>query len=48
MTNDTAGTNDIPRATGLIIVEVRNSNPNGDPERDTRNVTELQENAEGI
>lgn len=25
---------DIPRATGLIIVEVRNSNPNGDPERD--------------
>lgn len=24
----------IPRATGLIIVEVRNSNPNGDPERD--------------
>lgn len=34
MTNDTAGTNDILRATGLIIVEVRNSNPNGDPERD--------------
>jgi len=34
MTNNTAGTNDIPRATGLIIVEVRNSNPNGDPERD--------------
>ncbi|MDN3515396.1 MAG: type I CRISPR-associated protein Cas7 [Candidatus Brocadia sp.] len=29
-TNDTI----IPRATGLIIVEVRNSNPNGDPERD--------------
>jgi CRISPR-associated protein Csd2 len=29
-TNDT----DIKRATGLIIVEVRNSNPNGDPERD--------------
>ena len=26
-TNDT----DIKRATGLIIVEVRNSNPNGDP-----------------
>jgi CRISPR-associated protein Csd2 len=25
---------DIKRATGLIIVEVRNSNPNGDPERD--------------
>jgi CRISPR/Cas system type I-B associated protein Csh2 (Cas7 group RAMP superfamily) len=24
----------IPRATGLIIVEVRDSNPNGDPERD--------------
>jgi len=34
MTNNTTGTNEIPRATGLIIVEVRNSNPNGDPERD--------------
>lgn len=34
MTTETAGTNSIPRATGLIIVEVRNSNPNGDPERD--------------
>jgi Cas7 group CRISPR-associated protein Csh2 len=34
MTNDTTGKNIIPRATGLIIVEVRNSNPNGDPERD--------------
>ncbi|GBD96804.1 MAG TPA: CRISPR-associated protein [Nitrospirae bacterium] len=34
MTNDTTGTNSIARATGLIIVEVRNSNPNGDPERD--------------
>ncbi|MBI4683783.1 MAG: type I CRISPR-associated protein Cas7 [Nitrospirae bacterium] len=34
MTNDTAKSNDIQRATGLIIVEVRNSNPNGDPERD--------------
>ncbi len=34
MTNITAGANSIPRATGLIIVEVRNSNPNGDPERD--------------
>ena len=31
--SNTNGT-DIPRATGLIIVEVRNSNPNGDPERD--------------
>lgn len=31
--NNTNGT-DIKRATGLIIVEVRNSNPNGDPERD--------------
>jgi CRISPR/Cas system type I-B associated protein Csh2 (Cas7 group RAMP superfamily) len=30
MTNST----EIKRATGLIIVEVRNSNPNGDPERD--------------
>jgi CRISPR/Cas system type I-B associated protein Csh2 (Cas7 group RAMP superfamily) len=34
MTNDTIEKNIIPRATGLIIVEVRNSNPNGDPERD--------------
>jgi len=34
MTTETTGTNSIPRATGLIIVEVRNSNPNGDPERD--------------
>ena len=31
--NNSAGT-DIQRATGLIIIEVRNSNPNGDPERD--------------
>jgi len=30
---NTNGT-DIKRAAGLIIVEVRNSNPNGDPERD--------------
>ena len=29
-----ANSTDIKRATGLIIVEVRNSNPNGDPERD--------------
>src|SRR4030043_1711875 len=34
MTIDEKDTNNIPRATGLIIVEVRNSNPNGDPERD--------------
>ncbi len=34
MANDTPETNDIKRAAGLIIVEVRNSNPNGDPERD--------------
>lgn len=34
MVNDAPETNDIKRATGLIIVEVRNSNPNGDPERD--------------
>ena len=26
---------DIPRATGLLIIEVRNSNPNGDPDRDS-------------
>lgn len=34
MKNDLIGINNIPRATGLIIIEVRNSNPNGDPERD--------------
>lgn len=34
MTSDEKEINSIPRATGLIIVEVRNSNPNGDPERD--------------
>lgn len=27
--------NDISRATGLLIIEVRNSNPNGDPDRDS-------------
>jgi len=25
----------IPRATGLLIIEVRNSNPNGDPDRES-------------
>lgn len=34
MLNEEIKTNNIPRATGLIIIEVRNSNPNGDPERD--------------
>lgn len=27
--------NEIPRATGLLIIEVRNSNPNGDPDRES-------------
>ncbi len=26
---------DIPRATGLLVIEVRNSNPNGDPDRES-------------
>lgn len=26
---------DIPRATGLLIIEVRNSNPNGDPDQES-------------
>ena len=34
MTSDAKEPNSILRATGLIIIEVRNSNPNGDPERD--------------
>lgn len=28
-------TNDIPRVTGLLIIEARNSNPNGDPDRES-------------
>lgn len=28
-------TNDVPRITGLLILEVRKSNPNGDPERES-------------
>ena len=27
--------NDIPRVTGMLIIEVRNSNPNGDPDRES-------------
>ncbi len=27
--------NDVPRITGLLILEVRKSNPNGDPERES-------------
>jgi CRISPR-associated protein Csd2 len=27
--------NEIPRVTGLLIIEVRNSNPNGDPDRES-------------
>lgn len=27
--------NDVPRATGLLVIEVRNSNPNGDPDRES-------------
>jgi CRISPR-associated protein Csd2 len=33
--NDTQSDNDIPRITGLLVLEVRNSNPNGDPERES-------------
>jgi CRISPR-associated protein Csd2 len=25
----------VPRATGLLVIEVRNSNPNGDPDRES-------------
>ena len=28
-------TTDIPRVTGLLVIEVRNSNPNGDPDRES-------------
>jgi CRISPR-associated protein Csd2 len=28
-------TSGIPRGTGLLIIEVRNSNPNGDPDRES-------------
>ena len=34
MSNDKY-TNDVPRITGLLILEVRKSNPNGDPERES-------------
>lgn len=27
--------NSLPRITGLLVIEVRNSNPNGDPERES-------------
>jgi CRISPR-associated protein Csd2 len=27
--------NQVPRATGLLVIEVRNSNPNGDPDRES-------------
>ena len=27
--------NNVPRITGLLILEVRKSNPNGDPERES-------------
>src|SRR2546422_11093574 len=27
--------NSLPRITGLLVLEVRNSNPNGDPERES-------------
>ena len=33
---DESKTNDvIPRACGLLVIEVENSNPNGDPDRDS-------------
>ncbi len=31
----TNANNEIPRATGLLIIEARNSNPNGDPDRES-------------
>lgn len=31
----TMSSNEIPRVTGLLIIEVRNSNPNGDPDRES-------------
>ncbi len=33
--NTTKYENDVPRITGLLILEVRKSNPNGDPERES-------------
>lgn len=33
MSSDTTAS--IPRATGLLVIEVRNSNPNGDPDRES-------------
>ena len=30
----TNATNNVPRITGLLVMEVRKSNPNGDPERE--------------
>jgi CRISPR-associated protein Csd2 len=35
MTNEQANNQDILRATGLLIIEVTNSNPNGDPDRES-------------
>ncbi len=32
---NTRATNNVPRITGLLILEVRKSNPNGDPERES-------------
>ncbi len=30
-----SGTESVPRATGLLVIEVRNSNPNGDPDQES-------------
>lgn len=35
MPNEDTSNNGVPRATGLLIIEVRNSNPNGDPDRES-------------
>lgn len=32
---NTSANNDVPRITGLLVLEVRKSNPNGDPERES-------------
>lgn len=35
MANNLDGANAVPRITGLLVLEVRKSNPNGDPERES-------------
>lgn len=35
MNDSNAANHEIPRGTGLLVIEVRNSNPNGDPDRES-------------